>query len=1256
MYILLGALQYLQVFSSSYISFEVLGKYTIYPVSVLIFSAVLFAVLLIYIKVGVASARALILGIIISNFLLTTLTGITYFQENILGLIDENLARPVFIVDYKYFIVGTIILFFDFILLVILYQFFITKLSKLHYFLILFISLATVLAFDSLVFNIILKFNNPELITSVIGHIIGKSITAFGFSLLLYFYLKFIDKESENISFIADQNRDIFSILKYRKKYLDLKVEKVQAEQKLVSQIESTLNNISDGFVSLDTNWCYTYVNKRAGEFLGKNPDYLIGKHIWTEFPDGVDLPFYKAYYRAVETQQTQYFVEYYEPFGKWFENRIYPSSDGLTIYFTDITEQRKADLALKESENHIRTILETEPECIKQLSAKGELIYMNPAGLAMIEAGSFEQVDGKSVINLITPDHRGAFKKLTADVFNGKSGQLVFEIEGLKGTNRWLETHAVPLRDTRGKIISLLGVTRDITKRRKAEIKLKENEQSLLIAQKIAKTGSYNLDLNTGILEGSSTFKEILGIDIQSELTIDNWKELIYPEDLNINQKVFDECMNSREKYALEFRIVTRKTQELKWIHGLGEITFKNDKAINFFGTIQDITQRKQAEIELELAKDFSESLILNLYEGLSVVNIDGVQIEANPALCKMLGFEKKELVGQKVPFNYWPPEEYDEIQAAFLKATKGEHNKFELTLMRKNGERFPVLISTASVKNNLGEVIANFATIQDISERVKAQKLLESKALLSGQKKDVILKLAGLVGLNYKKAFKEITKEASKTLHVGRVSIWSFNSSNTKILCEGLYDAKTGSYSKGDILREADNPAYFSALYKNRTILITDAQNDDITKEFAKEYLIPNHIVSLMDVFIHSPDGFYGIICFEHVGEINRKWTADEQEFAISIASLVSLMVESYQRKLAENKTRLANSQLTEANKELNTLRTQLEQENIYLRNELDLVFNYEEMVYGSEAFSNILTEVEKVAPTSATVLLLGESGTGKELLARAIHNNSLRNNKPLIKVNCSAIPRELMESELFGHRKGSFTGAFSDKIGKFELADGGTLFLDEIGELPLDMQPKILRFLQEGEIEVVGGMGLKKLDVRVISATNRNLTLEIEKKQFREDLYFRLNVFPIKVPPLRDRKDDIPLLVEHFVDKFNKAYEKNIKYISDDAMNQLIAYEWPGNIRELENLIERALILSNNDTLTIPGFEPSSEKSKYLFHNKDVTLDTVQRNHILQVLEESKWKISGPEGAASMLDLKPSTLRDKMNKLGIVKPSEK
>ena len=513
------------------------------------------------------------------------------------------------------------------------------------------------------------------------------------------------------------------------------------------------------------------------------------------------------------------------------------------------------------------------------------------------------------------------------------------------------------------------------------------------------------------------------------------------------------------------------------------------------------------------------------------------------------------------------------------------------------------------------------------------------------------MIIKLASLVGTDYKEALNNITALSAKTLNVGRGSVLKFNKEKTEMFCEKSYIRKNDSYESGQVFSRKINEKYFETINKGEIVRASNAQISDILEGFMEDHLIPLNIKSKLSIPIQGINEVYGILCFEEVDD-KHIWSTDEEEFATSIANLVSLMIQSTERKLAEKASVLANNQLTLANDELNKLRNQLEQENVYLRNELDLVFNYEDMVYGSAEFSDVLTELEKVAPTKATVLLLGESGTGKELLARAVHNISTRNNKPLIKVNCAAIPRELLESELFGHKKGSFTGAFNDKIGKFELADQGTLFLDEIGELPLDMQPKILRFLQEGEIEVVGGSGTKKLDVRVIAATNRDLKEEIDKKRFREDLFFRLNVFPIKVPALRKRKDDIPLLVEHFVEKFNKDYGKNIKYIADEAMNMLKNYSWPGNIRELENLIERAAILSTEDTLFIPGFESSNQMINPI-NKKDLSLDVAQRDHILRILEQCDWKISGPNGASELLAVKPSTLRDKMKKLDLKKP---
>ncbi|PIB31584.1 Fis family transcriptional regulator [Gaetbulibacter sp. 5U11] len=673
-----------------------------------------------------------------------------------------------------------------------------------------------------------------------------------------------------------------------------------------------------------------------------------------------------------------------------------------------------------------------------------------------------------------------------------------------------------------------------------------------------------------------------------------------------------------------------------------------------SFVGTIQDITERKKAELDLKIANEFTENLVMSMQEGLLMVDLEGTIMKVNDSLCDILGYTEAELIGMDLPYPFARPEDYEVMMEIKDKVAKGEAPSFQLEFIRKNGTRFIASFLAGIIYDDQGDVLAIFATIKDISEDLKIKETLKQIALKSTQKKDVILKLATLIGEDLQASLKKIATTSAEALQADLVTIWEFKKDKTELASKLFYNQEHQTFdTEGLIINKETFPDYFEAFKHKNIININNVLSDPITKEFAKQFFVPNNIVSRIDVLIYGRNDHYGILSFE-TKNVNRVFKADEESFVTSIASIISLMVESSERKIAENKIALTNEKLLEVNKELNLLRNQLEQENVYLRNELDLVFNFEEMVYGSVEFSNVLNEIEKVAPTNATVLLLGESGTGKELLARAVHNISNRNSKPLIKVNCSAIPRELIESELFGHKKGSFTGAYNDKVGKFELADGGTLFLDEIGELPLDMQPKILRFLQEGEIEVVGGVGSKKLDVRVIAATNRNLLAEVQKKQFREDLYFRLNVFPIAVPALRDRKDDIPLLVEHFVDKFGKTYDKQIKYISDDAMSKLKAYNWPGNIRELENLIERALILSNSDTLVIPGFETSNQKSKQRITCVDLSLDAVLRNHVLQVLEDCNWKISGYKSASEVLGLKPSTLRDKMSKLGIVKPN--
>jgi formate hydrogenlyase transcriptional activator len=338
--------------------------------------------------------------------------------------------------------------------------------------------------------------------------------------------------------------------------------------------------------------------------------------------------------------------------------------------------------------------------------------------------------------------------------------------------------------------------------------------------------------------------------------------------------------------------------------------------------------------------------------------------------------------------------------------------------------------------------------------------------------------------------------------------------------------------------------------------------------------------------------------------------------------------------------------------AYQEIAKLKDKLSKEKLYLEDEIRTEFNFEEIVGDSPALKQVLKQVEIVAATASTVLILGETGTGKELLARAIHNRSERRGRTFVKMNCAAIPTGLLESELFGHERGAFTGAIAQKIGRFELADGGTLFLDEVGDIPLELQSKLLRVLQEQEFERLGSTKTIRVDIRLLAATNRDLAAMVSDKQFRSDLYYRLNVFPIVSPPLRERREDIPLLVRYFAQKHSRRMNKQIERIPSDTMAALSRYHWPGNVRELENLIERAVILSPGVELHVPLAELKAAAREGA--QPVTTLEAAEREHVLRALQAANWVIGGPSGAAAHLGMKRTTLQSKIQKLGISRPT--
>ena len=427
---------------------------------------------------------------------------------------------------------------------------------------------------------------------------------------------------------------------------------------------------------------------------------------------------------------------------------------------------------------------------------------------------------------------------------------------------------------------------------------------------------------------------------------------------------------------------------------------------------------------------------------------------------------------------------------------------------------------------------------------------------------------------------------------------------------------------------------PWYTKRMRNDEPIIFTDPDEMPAEAVNEKKYCRKTGIKSSAIVSLMIGGKAIGNIGFDMIRH-ERTWPEDTLK---RLRLLGRVLGSSLNRRRNDDRLR-------QAHNEIKTLKERLEAENVYLRKEIERDYSQVGILANSDAMRDVLRQIEQVADTGATVLLTGETGTGKELVASAIHRLSSRGDRPLVKVNCAALPATLVEAELFGREKGAYTGAMNKQIGRFELADGSTLFLDEIGELPPELQVKLLRVLQEGEFERLGSSRVIKVDVRVVAATNRDLDKAIREGRFREDLYYRLNVFPITVPPLRARPGDIPALVWEFVEELGEQMGKKIDAIREPSMELLQRYDWPGNVRELRNVVERALILNRGSTLRIDL--PLKQDTAAA---PGLTLEDVERRHIESVLSTTHWRISGKGAAAELLGLKSTTLRSRMAKLGI------
>lgn len=703
-----------------------------------------------------------------------------------------------------------------------------------------------------------------------------------------------------------------------------------------------------------------------------------------------------------------------------------------------------------------------------------------------------------------------------------------------------------------------------------------------------------------------SEQAEKMLGYTTEEWLSTPNFCiQHVHAEDRERVVRETQEILSGVDHGALSFRWMAKDGSTV-WVKAqLAAIVDESGKMIGSRGVTIDMTEQQVAE-NARLQTIENNRTILEAMNGnmdqlraseerfakafrsnpqpMSLTTLaTGLYIDVNESFLAMSGYTREEVIGHtSLELRIW---ETPEARAEFIRQLdeQGSLVNYETKFRIKDGS-FRVLLSSAE-KLDIGSEVCLLVASSDVTERVAAQT-----------------------------ALKESEERFRNVADTAPVMIWIVDPDKqcTYVNKRGVdFSGRSMDQLLGDGWTQGIHPEDYDAVLETYTTTLEHREPLEL------EYRL------------RRSDGEYRWVYSSGVPRFSPDGT---------FLGYIGTAIDITERKESE-------VALQRAHEELHQLKNQLEAENIYLQQELQLDEKFGEIVGQSDAIKYVLFKINQVAPTDSTVLITGETGTGKELAARAIHGASPRKDKPLIKVNCGALSPTLIESELFGHEKGAFTGAYGRKQGRFELANGGTIFLDEIGELPPELQVKLLRVIQENEFERLGGGKTMKVDVRIIAATNRNLKLEVEQGTFREDLWYRLNVYPITMPPVRQRKEDIPLLVEHFVSTYSKKTGKTISSVSPRVMQSLQAHSWPGNVRELANVIERAVIHTQGSVLqVVDQFEEVADQIP------TQTLEEVEREYIIRTLENTGWRIEGKYGAAGILGLNPSTLRTRMLKLGI------
>jgi PAS domain S-box-containing protein len=634
----------------------------------------------------------------------------------------------------------------------------------------------------------------------------------------------------------------------------------------------------------------------------------------------------------------------------------------------------------------------------------------------------------------------------------------------------------------------------------------------------------------------------------------------------------------------------------------------------------VRDTTEQRAAIETLRLHDQQLRSIIESVGDyAIYLLDRDGYVMTWNPGGERIKGYTAEEIIGKHFS-RFFTQEELDRNGPAEMLRSAAARGRIEVQgwRIRQDGSRFWTNSILTAIRDSSGTITGYAKVTRDVTDRKRAEEAIMLQ-----------LSTALLANLDAGKLLDAISATIHAVIPYETAALALYDPVAGDLAAQLLDDYGRAAYPR-ELRMSLESTASGLAFRTREPVLLEQMIDHPEVADSARHLREMGLASSCAVPLIHRGEAIGTLSVASKIpGSIGQR----EAEMLVQIADQVAMAVNNALafRRMAE-------------------LRDRLGQEKKYLEDEINLERRFDDVVGESKGLRHVLHEIETVAPTDATVLIQGETGTGKELLARAIHRLSPRNERTFIKINCAAIPAGLIESELFGHEKGAFTGAIARKIGRLELAHEGTLFLDEVGELPLDLQPKLLRALQEKEIERLGGSRPILVNVRLIAATNRDLAQMVVDKQFRSDLYYRLKVFPVFSPPLRERADDIPILVRHFVEAHSRRMGKHIETIPQETMDALVRWRWPGNIRELENFLERAVILTRGPVLFVPLAELETQETEDGQDWENPTLKDAEREHILRVLREAQGQIGGPTGAAARLGLKRTTLNSKMKKLGI------